>query len=77
MSSISHDYMIKHLKRLVGKKVIAPAIDDSKDTLLDFGEPIYGLMFEDETVAWSMRDPEGNGPGFLEIQPPEKPEEPK
>ena len=65
----SHDPMVDHLSQLIGKKVNGICHDDGADTTLD-GEKIYGLVFEDETIAWVMADPEGNGGGHLEIQKP-------
>lgn len=71
-ANIENNYMRKHLQQLLGKTVTGLVVDNSKDTLLDFGEPIWGLEFTDGTVVFAMRDPEGNGPGFMEIIPPEK-----
>ena len=65
------DYFFDHYKILVGKTVRAVCV--SKPDLSDeFGsrENEYGLLFTDGTAAWIMCDPEGNGPGFLDIQPP-------
>lgn len=62
------DPMIKHLQPLVGKTVTGLCIDDSKETLADLHRPLYGLRFSDGSIAWILQDPEGNGPGFLEIQ---------
>ena len=64
---VSDNYMEKHLKQLVGKTVTGLAIDNHPDTIADFGEPVWGLQFDDGTTAFPMRDPEGNGPGYLEI----------
>ena len=69
MGRVSHEYMKKHLGSLVGLQVRELAIDDSEDTLEEFGAPVYGLIFSDSTTAWIMCDPEGNGPGFLDIAP--------
>lgn len=58
------DYFIKHYKELVGYEVFAVAEDDSDS------EPFYGLVLtknKQKKVAWILQDPEGNGPGFLEI----------
>lgn len=57
------DYTAEHLHQLVGKKVTGIAKDE------DGGEfdTAYGLMFDDGTIAWIMCDPEGNGPGWLDI----------
>ena len=71
MSRIPNNYMRKHLQQLLGKTVTALVVDDTPDTLDDFGEPLWGLKFTDGTVTWIMRDPEGNGPGFMDIMPPE------
>lgn len=68
--NIENNYMFKHLKSLIGKKVKGLAVDNTRETLADFGEPIWGLEFTDGTVAFVMTDPEGNGPGFLEIIKP-------
>ena len=51
--------------RLIGKKVealVRPAQDDEF-----YQQGMFGLKFEG-MIAWVMQDPEGNGPGFLEIQ---------
>ena len=63
-----NEIMIKHYSALVGKKITAVAMDDSKGTVADFGEPLFGLQFDDDSVAWIFQDPEGNGPGFLSIE---------
>jgi len=49
---------------LVGYTVSSVAKDTS-DSM-----PVYGLILtknKQSKVAWVLRDPEGNGPGFLEI----------
>jgi len=55
------DWTVKHLSQLKGKTVKAINVDDQDDR-------VYGLEFEDGTTAWILCDPEGNGPGFLDIQ---------
>ena len=55
--------MVKHLGQLVGRKVTGLVKDPGQDT-----EPIWGLKFDDGTLAFILCDPEGNGPGHLEIQ---------
>ena len=57
----------EHLSQVVGRTVAGIAVDS--DSEADFGEPCHGLRFGDGTVAWIMRDAEGNGPGFLDIEP--------
>lgn len=59
---LENDYTIKHLKQLVGKKVTGVCVDQD-------GE-MYGLVFTGGVVAWIMCDPEGNGPGHLDIDNP-------
>lgn len=60
-----NDFMKKYLAQLVGKKIvqIAKCKDPGIGTL-------YGLVLEGkpEKIAWIMGDPEGNGPGHLDIQ---------
>lgn len=57
------DFFVSEYSKLVGKTV-QKIVKDSAD-----GEPFYGLQMSDGTVAWIEQDPEGNGPGFLRIQP--------
>ena len=57
--SEENDYTSRHLSQLIGKKV--------KRVCLDSEREIFGLEFTDQTVAWILRDSEGNGPGFLAI----------
>ena len=54
--------MREHLGQLVGRKVTGLVKDPSHDV-----EPIWGLKFDDGTMAFILCDPEGNGPGHLEI----------
>lgn len=51
-------FMIDYLRQLIGKTVTKVAWD---------GDEVYGLEFSDGTLAWIMQDPEGNGPGHLDI----------
>lgn len=55
---------VKHYSQLICRKVIGVVRMPAGET----GEEMYGLLFDDETIAWILRDPEGNGPGFLEIE---------
>ena len=50
--------------RIVGK-TIKRIVNDGDETGLG---PIFGLEFTDGTVAWIIRDEEGNGTGFIDIQ---------
>ena len=56
--------MSKYLNQLTGKTI--------KRVVKDSSEPktVYGLEFTDGSVAWILCDPEGNGPGHLEIEVP-------
>lgn len=56
------DFMVKHYSQLLGKTVQNLLVDN----LADNG-PCFGLKFTDGTKAWIMCDPEGNGPGHLDI----------
>lgn len=63
-------YIVKHLTQLIGKRVVCLAHSPSDG----FSGDTYGLIFDDDTVAFVMSDPEGNGPGWLSIEPPSKAE---
>ena len=56
------DYMDKHYAKLVGKTVVG-VVKESDDR-----EAIYGIKFNDGTIAWVLCDTEGNGPGFLDYE---------
>ncbi len=58
------DAFAKEYSKLIGRTVRNVIVDDSQNTI---SENIYGLEFTDGTTVWILRDPEGNGPGFLEI----------
>lgn len=55
--------MKKHLGQLIGRKVTGLVIDPSHDM-----GSICGLQLDNGLVAFILCDPEGNGPGYLEIQ---------
>ena len=57
------DYYIKEYSQLKGHKVVDIVKDGS-----DPDETVYGLVFDNGTVAWIMSDDEGNGSGTLHIQ---------
>ena len=61
------DVTERYIKQLIGKTITHIVKDAHPDTLREFGEPYYGLGFSDGTEAWILCDPEGNGPGFLDI----------
>lgn len=56
-------FMRAHLGQLVGRTVTG-LVKDSSDKFA----PIWGLRFDDETMAFILCDPEGNGPGHLAIE---------
>ena len=69
------DPHVEHLSRLVGG-VIRNVIADRTVTA-EFGQAVYGLKVKIPARktrsspilhAWILCDPEGNGPGFLDIQ---------
>jgi hypothetical protein len=51
-----------HYSKLVGKTVAKVVKNKTSGS-----DSFYGLMFTDGTIAWISCDPEGNGPGFLDI----------
>lgn len=57
------DYFRDEYKKLVGLKVTG-VVKDSSDEF----EELYGLKMSNGTIVWILCDPEGNGPGFLDIQ---------
>lgn len=54
--------MEKYLERLVGMTVTGLVVDKS-----EFQDGVWGLQFQDGSIAWVLQDPEGNGPGHLDI----------
>lgn len=50
-----------HYSRLAGRRITR--IVESDDD-----EHIPGFELDDGKTVWILRDPEGNGPGFLEIE---------
>ncbi len=59
----STQYHADQAEKLVGKTVKKVVIDLSDETV----DPVIGLLFTDGTLAFVLRDEEGNGPGVLEI----------
>lgn len=58
-------YMDNYYNQLVGKTITKVIIEQGSEE--EFGEPVYGFILNDGSIFWLLRDPEGNGPGFLEI----------
>lgn len=56
------------IEHAVGREITGVVVDEHADTLADFGEPVVGLRLSDGTALWVLRDPGGNGPGFIQIQ---------
>jgi len=69
-----HDATVRHLSALVGKTVVAVAVDDHAETIACYGRPLVGLLFTDGITAYPMRDPEGNDAGHLDIMTPTRSE---
>ena len=65
--SVKPPFEITHYGKLTGKLVKTIVTDGGSE-----GQECFGLKFTDGTIAWIMCDPEGNGPGFLDIQPLER-----
>jgi hypothetical protein len=64
----SENYSIKCLMKLVGYKVAQVLQAPDSET----GEPYLGLLLKngaDERAIWFLRDEEGNGAGFFDIEP--------
>ena len=55
---------IRHLSQLLSKTVVKVVRDGGQD---EYTKECFGLEFDDGTTAWIMCDPEGNGPGHLDI----------
>jgi hypothetical protein len=61
------DYMFEYLEQLLGHTVIR--VVKAKDS--EYTEGSYGLVLEcngKKKQAWIDQDPEGNGPGHLDIE---------
>ncbi len=54
-----NQYLEKHLKPLIGQKIIG-LIEDPEGGF-------YGFRVEGGVNVWVLCDPEGNGPGHLDI----------
>jgi len=55
--------MTQHYQRLLGRRIVQ--IVESTEW-----PAAPGFLLDDDTTVWIQQDPEGNGPGFLEIQEP-------
>ena len=60
-------YEFERYRQLIGKTVEAVAIDRVTPQ-----GPWFGLKFTDGTTVWALADAERNGPGHMEIIPPNK-----
>ena len=67
------DAFEKEYSKLKGKTVRRVVRDTEPKDDPRGDDTVYGLEFADGTTAWILRDPEGNGPGFLDLQAPAKP----
>lgn len=60
-----HDFVLTHLRDLIGATVLGVVDDDAPRP-----HRVYGLRLRrqngTEVIAWILRDPEGNGPGWLD-----------
>ena len=69
------DAQLSELRRqLVGRKIRAVISISAKDQREAFAwsghEPAFALELSDGTFVSILRDPEGNGPGFLDVTEP-------
>jgi len=64
-NSPATDPMFEHLKQLLGARILGIVISGDADDEYS----CYGLRLNSGKVAWIQCDPEGNGPGFLAIEP--------
>ena len=55
---------IDHYKRLVDKTIVRLCVCEDEEL-----GTIPGFILDDGTQVLILRDPEGNGPGYLEIEP--------
>jgi hypothetical protein len=64
---MARDYVGEHLKKLVGGKITGVV----RDGKIGDRETTYGLAVElpdgKKKDVWIQQDPEGNGPGHLDI----------
>lgn len=63
-SHLIHRRQIENLSKLLGE-VITGIVYDDDDT---GAGRLYGLRLTGGTIAWILCDPEGNGPGHLELE---------
>lgn len=68
MSENKTDHMRDHLQQLVNSTIMSVEDDGGRDTR----DRLYGLRIRKadgtEVIAWILRDPEGNGPGHLDVE---------
>jgi hypothetical protein len=60
-----HPHVARHYARLVGRKIVNVQLE--VDTLSGSHDPMVILVFEDDSCASILCDPEGNGPGHIEL----------
>lgn len=56
----------EYFSKLVGRKIVNVQL--LQDIYSGTAEPITVLVFDDDSSATILCDPEGNGPGFIDIQ---------
>ena len=60
-----HPSCAKHFSRLVGRRITNVQLQ--RDTISGSHHPLIALVFDDDSSATVLCDPEGNGPGHLGI----------
>lgn len=68
ISTKIHRFHVKHLSQLLGETITGIVYDEAETGT----GRLYGLRLTGGKVAWILADPEGNGPGHLEIETPKQ-----
>ena len=56
----------EHLSKLVGAKITCII----RDGAIINNEECWGFTLDDKRTVWILKDAEGNGPGYLQINSP-------
>lgn len=73
MATQTEDFVLKHYKQLVGRRItsVQRLLPEELDEMMwsgRQGEEAIVIVFDDgDSYALPLADPEGNGPGWLEI----------
>lgn len=67
-SEATAQVLANHLNVLIGRRIESIQLTMFEDSPVNL---VATLVFDDGSAASIMADPEGNGPGHIEILPPE------